>query len=244
MDIEKFIERLIMETQLTKLSDKNQIKLYFEGLLSLKKSGIEFPVDINDVWPLVYERKDNAIKALKESFIESIDYQLRQNAEVVSSNKLKNGVKADCFLTLSCLEYFIARKVRDVFEVYRTVFHKTIELSRKDLALMVIQSEEARELAEAKVKELTPKAEVYDQISDCTNLKTMGEIAKILHTGRTRLFEFLRERKILMNNNLPYQQYIDAGYFVVKAIPIKNRKEDYSQVFVKSKGELWLAKIF
>ena len=31
--------------------------------------------------------------------------------------------KIDYYLTSSCLEYFIARKVRPVFEVYRIVFH-------------------------------------------------------------------------------------------------------------------------
>lgn len=33
--------------------------------------------------------------------------------------------------------------------------------------------------------------------------------------GRNRLFQFLRDNDILMNNNQPYQQYIDRGYFRV-----------------------------
>lgn len=37
------------------------------------------------------------------------------------------------------MEFFIARKVRPVFEVYRQVFHKVAkhELSRKELALRI-----------------------------------------------------------------------------------------------------------
>lgn len=31
-----------------------------------------------------------------------------------------------CMLSIPCLEYFIARKVRPVFEVYRKVFHKVV----------------------------------------------------------------------------------------------------------------------
>ena len=31
--------------------------------------------------------------------------------------------------------------------------------------------------------------------------------------GRNKLFEFLRNRKILMRNNQPYQKYVDCGYF-------------------------------
>lgn len=45
----------------------------------------------------------------------------------------------------------------------------------------------------------------------------MGEVAKVLDMGigRNKLFEFLRENKILMRNNKPYQQYINNGYFRV-----------------------------
>ena len=38
------------------------------------------------------------------------------------------------WLSVSCLEFFIARKVREVFDVYREVFHAAIEMSREDLA--------------------------------------------------------------------------------------------------------------
>jgi phage antirepressor YoqD-like protein len=31
--------------------------------------------------------------------------------------------------------------------------------------------------------------------------------------GRNKLFELLRDKGILMQNNQPYQKYIDAGYF-------------------------------
>lgn len=46
----------------------------------------------------------------------------------------------------------------------------------------------------------------------------MNEVAKCLDfakMGRNNLFKFLCDKNILMNNNLPYQQYIDGGYFRV-----------------------------
>jgi anti-repressor protein len=47
---------------------------------------------------------------------------------------------------------------------------------------------------------------------------TMKEVAKILDLGygRTTLFDILRIRKILDSDNLPYQQYINRGYFKVR----------------------------
>jgi phage antirepressor YoqD-like protein len=101
---------------------------------------------------------------------------------------------------------------------------------------------EKKQLAESKVKELAPKAEVYDKISDATNLKTISEVAKVLGTGQKRLFEYLRANNILMKSNLPYQTYIEQGLFEVKTKPISHIDKDYSQTYVTAKGELWLAK--
>ena len=76
------------------------------------------------MWPLVYSRKDKAVRALTETFIESIDYQsLPQNGERCAKGQFSGENKVDYYLTLSCMEFFIARKVRPVFEVYRQVFH-------------------------------------------------------------------------------------------------------------------------
>ncbi len=52
---------------------------------------------------------------------------------------------------------------------------------------------------------------------------SVADAAKILGTGEVRLFKLLRERQILMDgarsgvehHNVPYQRYVDAGYFTV-----------------------------
>lgn len=45
----------------------------------------------------------------------------------------------------------------------------------------------------------------------------MASTAKVLHMGigRNKLFEILRDNKILQGNNSPMQRYIDAGWFRV-----------------------------
>lgn len=106
---------------LSKESSCNELKSYFEAVLKLSQSDNEFPINLNDVWMLAYPRKDHAVRFLKENFINGIDYQvIPQKGE-----NPKGGRPTDEYmLTTSCLEYFIARKVRPVFEVYREVFHK------------------------------------------------------------------------------------------------------------------------
>lgn len=73
----------------------------------------------------------------------------------------------------------------------------------------------ARLAAEKKIEELKPAAEFYHQVADSKDAIAIGDAAKVLNmgVGRNRLFEILRKEKILMSNNIPYQEFIDRGYF-------------------------------
>ena len=129
-----------MVTKLTKQSTEPEIKLYFEGVLELSRGNEEFPVNLDDVWPLVYSEKGKAVRALKSNdlFMQGIDYillpqngeqdsPLAQNGKRLASGKFNGENKVTYMLSVPCLEFFIARKVRPVFEVYRQVFHKVAE---------------------------------------------------------------------------------------------------------------------
>ena len=108
---------------LTKTSNPSDIERYFRGVLELDKQNKEFSVNLDDVWQLAYERKDNAVRGLKANFIENVDFiVIRNNAENSSAGRPTD----DYHLTSACLEYFVARKVRPVFEVYRRVFHHAV----------------------------------------------------------------------------------------------------------------------
>lgn len=125
---------------LTKQSSEADIKTYFCAVLNLSESDEEFPVNLDDVWPLVYTEKGKAVRALKSNdlFMEGVDYillaqngkqdsPLAQNGKRLASGKFNGENKVTYMLSVPCLEFFIARKVRPVFEVYRQVFHKAAE---------------------------------------------------------------------------------------------------------------------
>lgn len=121
-----------MILQLTKQSTDQEIKAYFEEVLRMSRDSEEFPVNLDDVWPLVYAEKGKAVRALKtnELFVKDVDYiLLAQNGKQVESNGKQDNSwggnnQITYMLSIPCLEFFIARKVRPVFEVYRQVFHK------------------------------------------------------------------------------------------------------------------------
>lgn len=80
------------------------------------------------------------------------------------------------------------------------------------VAQKIIQQKD-RQLADLK-----PKAEFFDAVAGSKSAIAIGDVAKTLGIdgiGRNNLFQILRDRKILMRDNKPYQQYIDAGYFRV-----------------------------
>ena len=73
-----------------------------------------------------------------------------------------------------------------------------------------------------KIEEDKPKVEFANTVSSTEELISMGDMAKLIQKetgnkkiGRTRLFEFLRKQKVLMKNNVPYQRYIENGWFKV-----------------------------
>ena len=82
-------------------------------------------------------------------------------------------------------------------------------------------AEEEKERLALENKEMKPKAEFYDTVAESSTTFEVGVVAKILNfgIGRNKLFKFLRNEGILNPDNIPYQQYVDAGYFKVVEMP-------------------------
>ncbi|PRS04633.1 DNA-binding protein [Bacillus halotolerans] len=98
-------------------------------------------------------------------------------------------------------------------------------------------------LLEQQVTEYQPKVEKYHQFLDADGLMDIGSLAKELNIkgfGRNKLFAFLKDKKILMTNNLPYQTYMNRGYFVIKSVP--TTKIGYvSKTYLTPKGADFIA---
>ena len=82
-------------------------------------------------------------------------------------------------------------------------------------------AEEEKERLALENEEMKPKAEFYDTVAESSATFEVGVVAKILNfgIGRNKLFKFLRNEGILNPDNIPYQQYVDAGYFKVVEMP-------------------------
>lgn len=115
-------------------------------------------------------------------------------------------------------------------------------------AQLALQAAEAeRSALKAEVQALTPKAEYHDKVADAENCHSVEQAAKILGTGRNRLFEKLRDLDVLMDNNLPRQEQLDLGRFKVVQQVFRKKGHQHStmscKTLVTGKGMTYLAKL-
>ena len=246
------------------LSDDLSIRSYFEKVLNLSKLGDKFPVNLDDVWPLVYSAKEKAVRALVSSdqFMQGIDYEiLATNGENTTVGRPVNVY----MISISCMEYFIARKVRSVFNVYRDVFHKVINKipsSYSEALRMYADEVEARERAEKEAKLALEAKRISDNI--IKEQAPMVEFAKTAEIAQETdmLIREVREKleahgydiaeknlRILLEDNkffaktgkrwLLSQRMIDRGYARYR---YRDDDEFYgtNTVYVTPKGFQWI----
>lgn len=173
-------------------------------------------------------------------FVENQDY-VTFHKVVERAKRTEYAITLDMAKELSMVEgsakgkqarqYFIAceKRLREVVQ--------PAELSRKDLALMIVQAEEEKEKVVLRLNEATkqieadkPKVIFADAVSVSGDAILIGELAKILkqngvNIGQNRLFEWMRMNGYLINRkatdyNMPTQYAMDRGLFKIKETAI------------------------
>jgi anti-repressor protein len=122
------------------------------------------------------------------------------------------------------------------------------ELTKREVLLLALESEDRALLAEAKILEQAPKVEFYDQVADTTTSFDMQEVSAMLKLsyGRNVLFRKLRDAGVLMKDNLPYRNLLDEKKFIVVESKWINPRTDQvtatTQTRITQKGLDWLQK--
>lgn len=111
--------------------------------------------------------------------------------------------------------------------------------------LLLQYSEKVIEL-DAKIAADAPKVRFAEIIRAVDGVCHIGEFCKTLKIGRNKMFRLLKADKILMESRMPYQKYIDKGYFsVIEQKPYTNSKGETHVTFttmVTGAGQVFLAK--
>lgn len=93
---------------------------------------------------------------------------------------------------------------------------------------------------------LQPKAEQFDTFMQSKGYISLNKTAKALKVGRNKMMAFLRNLSVLFldgYDNLPYQKYITAGYFVIDCHIGRDGKV-HATTRVSSKGVSFIHKLY
>lgn len=102
--------------------------------------------------------------------------------------------------------------------------------------------------AQAMIAIQAPKAEFADRVAGADKGTQLGSFAKTVGLGPKRIFSLLRELRILMaggnRHNLPFQEYLERGYFTVAEVPYEVHGETRLgfQPLITGKGQQWLTR--
>ena len=111
--------------------------------------------------------------------------------------------------------------------IRKTGSYSVEQLSRKQLALMVVQAEEEKERLALENKqqadqleEQKPKVTFADAIIGSNTYIIIRDLAKLIQQngyeiGEKRLYQWLRDNKYLTLDNKPMQRYIEQGLFFI-----------------------------
>lgn len=186
---------LVKEINLFREQEGNRSELLHKDLLKIIRD--EFSEEINEgkISPVEYM---DAKGENRPMFV----LTLSQSKQVL--------VRESKFVRKAVIAYIekLENAIKDHFKV-PTTFAEALRLAAE-------QQEKIEQ--QQKVIELQrPKAEFYDDVVDSKDAIDMQAVAKTLNVGigRNKLFEFLRNQKVLMQNNIPYQSYVDLGWFRV-----------------------------
>jgi phage regulator Rha-like protein len=100
---------------------------------------------------------------------------------------------------------FKRRLVREFYEMRKRL--SAAPTGSELLALAVIEAQSMLTAKDARIAELEPKAEFYDELMEADGTYSMLATSKMLGWGRNVMMRELRRAGVLQGNNLPYQRY-------------------------------------
>ena len=130
-------------------------------------------------------------------------------------------------------DLFINTYLSNVEEPVKQLFRVTLKVLRNQNQQLIEQK---------------PKVEFANHVGSSKDLLTIGQFSKLVHdenipVGRNRLFKWMRDKGYLRQNNEPYQQYIDSGYFKVKEGAKQNQygSKLFTVTLITGKGQIYFA---
>ena len=142
------------------------------------------------------------------------------------------------------LSWYVQRQLVDsYFRAKQQQSHNVPMTYEEALEAHLASVKEANRL-QRQIEANKPKVEFANNVTNAANAMDLGEFAKVLGTGRTRLFRWLKERGYMMASNKPYQPYLDREWFRVVEITFAKGDEShlYAKTLITGRGQVAIEK--
>lgn len=172
--------------------------------------------------------------------------QQGRNTEYALLNEQQSSVLITYMRNSDIVRKFKVALVKGFFEMRDKLAATTHALPQTYSEALRALADESEKVAELQTKIIAdePKVVFAEAVRDLDGVCPVEAVAKTLGTGRNKFFQKLREDRVLMKNNLPYQKYIDKRYFtVVEHDPYVDSRGQTHPIFtpmVTGRGQVWL----
>lgn len=156
--------------------------------------------------------------------------------------------KRDSYVIVAQLSPEFTARLVDRWQELESAAAPTIPTTLSGALRLAAEQAELIERQQAALVAAAPKIEFAEAVRNVNGLCTFEEIAKALGIGRNTMISQLKAAEILQANRMPYQRYIDRGYFeVIEQTPWTDSQGATHPCFstrVTGAGQVWLAKRF
>lgn len=192
----------------------------FELVKVIEKDGMQFISSLKEIYLGAGMSKAHWSKWCGNNIEENKFFSENQDYQTFTQEVNGNYTK-DYACTLEMAKHLImqmqtdkAHEYRDYLMIIEKAWNTPEQIMARALEIAKTQLENYKKQIEVQ----KPKVEFYDEIvesKDACDMKALAGLLAIKGLGRNNLFQLLREKGILSDDNLPYRLYIDRGYFKI-----------------------------
>ncbi len=166
-------------------------------------------------------------------------YRLIMRSKLESAERFQDWVCGEVIPSIRKNGGYIAGQETDDPEL---IMAKALQVAQNVIDRKTLELKQAKEIIAIQA----PKAAFADRIASAEKGTLIGNFAKAVGLGPKSIFKVLRDQRVLMNggnrHNLPFQEYIDRGYFEVTERPYEVNDETRIAFtpLITGKGQQWI----
>ena len=194
--------------------------------LAFQKPNEQYVITLKEITDLIGVRHDKSMAKVEELANEEgfgslsiLDIQYQSGKGRVDTIQTYQFTKKQAIAVAARLNNTMLMKVINRLEELETAKPQfQIPQTYSEALMLAAKQAEQIEQQTALIEAQKPKVEFYEAVTGSSDTIDIASVAKVLNIkgfGRNNLFEFLRDKNILMQNNMPLQHYVDRGYFRV-----------------------------